>query len=1579
MNKKVDQAFDILADDEDVYDPVRIEPILNVINAGKATDEELNTIAGAGIGALSDAAQKKLGTFVDLDAADEDMGDDSLFMAEATETGPVVDAPLIDDELDPDLGPVPENVDDAEMMFDTMRIEGQAHPSGPVEPDPILVPQEGNLLPDLTPTASVKTEAVINAVEDKETSIVIETVDAYKDLPPEQAVKLETQEMSEAPKAAVMEREELWQDLLPPMSTERRAGMRPIKELRAIHTFEPKPEEKPATPFFFEDFKGQVMEDQSFTDNMLNLLEMNAAPDLGGFNPISQKAGIRHGILKEQLGHFPSLGDIHASREATFGFEPYSEENEPKIKHPDHMDAYMDATNAMEMEIINRHITIQKERREAVEVGDPSLLTQFAAGIGAPENLVPIPAAAIFSRAKAFAKVGGATAGVTAMAEMARWEDDPTMTLEEGALSVAFSGLLGGAFGAAGAHFHGASVKKISDNMILENTRNEQGVTKAEHDMRQSLSFVENNSLAEMHIVPTPKVKMQDGTHIDIRIEGQEIHADLELIHLEYKSGRWLDEVDEATSKQINSKEDWVEYRLRRSMMGVGDTLDEVVDPKAIIKEMEASKRLGLLAEDAPVENVAAKVKERDERVLADAGEGEGEGRISNMMGLQKLFNNSQFPWYKLKLNVLGGKVGGHFSRLAHHLVSPPGIKMDGTITWGATEGSVSSLTYLRQGSMMAAIRQSEDAYTRYREWGPRGSDFGHKAKSGYDAIVSKMKAKNWVKGDAYEGRMSPEEFNTQINYALLNDGRADQDALTKAGFGDGHANEFIEAAAHDAKKLYYDVMEADGRTAGVFGIEGMKVEVALKQKFVKEREIRLNEFQQSLTDQVTEKQRFEIQRLEEQIKANEGIDTPAARENIEAAQKTIEHRKGLIKDAEEGSFTIRGEDDSFGVVTEKQMEALSGFRERLKKPQEELAQSQKNLEDTAKLPIKQDLDDGYVHRVWLTDKIEANKKEFVDWLEAEYREMAMRERRSTEGAAERAEITMKRLTGDEEQKLIDAASKLKAKASAEALLKKLKTELGDEVDFRDLGPKTTPMMARKIDIPTKRLLAGGWIEGDFAVTTQVYHSRMARPLEMVRKFGSTDMRHTFDELEAEFQDHLAATPKKEHAALRAEYDDQVKQLTSMRDMMLGVYNLPENPDSWTRIAADVGIASSIVTQMGRAYQVAVIDAGKIIMFMGMKGLFGGVINRLLNDYDANLSKMWGADIQKFGEASETALVGAHSMGDMSDGIITNWGSNARRMAHKGKSWMHLVNLMGPVTDILKKMTGSFAGDKISRIALDFVSGNKISKTDMKDILSFMDEDMLKRIGDQVKKHGIMKDDQLVSNLDWNAKSNAGNIVYANIAKWDDDAAREAMSTTLVDVVQNTIMTPTAADRPLLMSEPVWRAILLYKGFSITATQRLLMAGVQQRDARVLSSMAVMLGLGYAVDAHRSPPYDDRAALSPERFMRAFELSGIGGVFTDVNSMIETATNHEMGLGPAMGLDPMMDDLNWAQRTGAVAGAVASPWLNLFHAFFDEDADNSDMARSVRRTIPLNNLWIWNDMFTRAQQDLADGLNALEK
>jgi len=223
------------------------------------------------------------------------------------------------------------------------------------------------------------------------------------------------------------------------------------------------------------------------------------------------------------------------------------------------------------------------------------------------------------------------------------------------------------------------------------------------------------------------------------------------------------------------------------------------------------------------------------------------------------------------------------------------------------------------------------------------------------------------------------------------------------------------------------------------------------------------------------------------------------------------------------------------------------------------------------------------------------------------------------------------------------------------------------------------------------------------------------------------------------------------------------------------------------------------------------------------------------------------------------------------------------------------------------------------------------------------------------------------------AGSQKGDSLFlANTEAWTDREAVNRFRAILASEVNVAVITPGAADKFNFMSGAVGKTMMQYRSFGLAATQRVLMSGLQARDRSALLGALSMVALAAIVDSARRPDYIDLDM--SEVMFRSVETSGVLGIFSDINSALEIASGNQFGLRPMLGFNPLIKDTNWASRTGAIAGAAPSQFLQLLYAVSDPDATASEQARAYRYTLPFNNVVWWDDIVTRQQRGLAETL-----
>jgi archaellum component FlaC len=633
-----------------------------------------------------------------------------------------------------------------------------------------------------------------------------------------------------------------------------------------------------------------------------------------------------------------------------------------------------------------------------------------------------------------------------------------------------------------------------------------------------------------------------------------------------------------------------------------------------------------------------------------------------------------------------------------------------------------------------------------------------------------------------------------------------------------------------------------------------------------------------------------------------------------------------------------------------------------------------------------------YFHRMWRLSEIEKRPEEFAELLRKHFRqnpktivngkevELSTKpadiEARVQETLAairkeaifndtmglmnkgdrvERAKARVEQLKKDIEQrgdaKFIDD---LTVREVREAQIRNLEAEIakgkGDGVG----GP--SPILTRKLDINDYEFRE--FLEQDVDVVGQHYSMRMGPIIEMARKFGDFRMESKLDELNKLLDEEIAANPamasklEKERIALN-------KAVGDLRDKVLGVYGIPANPDALGVRALRALKAWNVLSLMGKAWLAALADAGRISMSEGFGRTFGNLFRNATDRLEKGKSSEWykaGLEVEQAGEALEIAM--ATRMQQMTDiGGGYHGMTKLEKWIHQQQGPFFFLNMLSVWTDNAKRFAGGMIQSRMIEDALAWSAG-KLPTERMERLAAVgMDEQWAKRFARQWREAGSSKGDSLY---------------LANTEEWSDQEAVRVFRGIMSTEINNAVITPGAADKFNFMSKPLGSVLMQYRSFGLSATQRIMMSAMQQRDKSALLGITSMIALAGMVDYIRRPDWVELDA--DEMIFRAVERSGVTGIFSDINSALEIGSGMQFGLRPMLGLDAVVKDPNWAQRVGAPLGAVGSQWLQFIYAFTDSSATASEKAAGVRYMIPYQNLWFWSDAWTRAQRTLAEQL-----
>ena len=502
------------------------------------------------------------------------------------------------------------------------------------------------------------------------------------------------------------------------------------------------------------------------------------------------------------------------------------------------------------------------------------------------------------------------------------------------------------------------------------------------------------------------------------------------------------------------------------------------------------------------------------------------------------------------------------------------------------------------------------------------------------------------------------------------------------------------------------------------------------------------------------------------------------------------------------------------------------------------------------------------------------------------------------------------------------------------------------------------------------KLQENGFIVDDILSLMKTYYRQMTPDILLTRKYGDPNGLG-YKAFNKEFEglydkgllgikqdyDNLLTTRKITRAEHKNLLNTDVKDMEASIELFRGTYGLPSDPTKWYSIGMRTMKNYNALTML-TGFFAAVPDVARIVMTSGIERGFKTQLEMYSSMLGKSLQKVGKKEANQFGEAVDM-VTGSRAMlfSDINDmfGIYNKVEAGMSKLANI--NFMY-VNLMSRWTEFMKGAASLTIGSRIVEDSILWKKGTLKTKWKTKLAASGIDEQMAKRIAKQFEIHGEK------------TKFN----FLPNTAKWDDDLAAQAFGNALVKDINLTIVTPAKGDTPLWMSTELGSTIAQFKKFVMGSTQRMLMRGMQEKDLDFLFGSILLIGSGMLIDSvytkYRYGKDYSKISLT-DKLLNAFDRSGLGGAYVDVNRAIEALTDNRIGIRPMLGAKKPYGT-SVKSKLGSVLGPSASQITNIFDIMYDVGSNkyNHWTARNVRRLIPFQNVWYLDWLFDDIEKGL---------
>ena len=505
----------------------------------------------------------------------------------------------------------------------------------------------------------------------------------------------------------------------------------------------------------------------------------------------------------------------------------------------------------------------------------------------------------------------------------------------------------------------------------------------------------------------------------------------------------------------------------------------------------------------------------------------------------------------------------------------------------------------------------------------------------------------------------------------------------------------------------------------------------------------------------------------------------------------------------------------------------------------------------------------------------------------------------------------------------------------------------------------------RTNEIPNEFYAQLGVIDTDIAHILQMYAHRAGVGIEYSRAFGSPDAELSLSRALS----HVARESKgKTPEAIAKEMENLRDEFRNLRDGMLGTaFN---NADAIGVREAGIIKAWFTLTSMGRAIFSSLSEVVRPMWVLGVKENFGFMLNALGN---TDLLKKGLAEQRQmaadYWELAMGQTFRLHMEGGVEAGFSMNKYNRAldtigKPMGYLARTPEYVMNGVGILTHVQKTYTGLVASHILVRNIKNVAEGINTPKE-----LEFL------------ASYGISAEDaKLMAKMP--IESDRG-INFANTAKWEDRDLARKFYDSVTGIQRRVINSVGPADKPAVMMGILGKgadrkdAALLSVPFQLRswgmgATNKIMLSGLQGRDASFMSGTMMMLGASYLMLDLKTPDKVWERMGMDERILSSLEHSGLFAWYGDINKTLESLSGDQYGIRPALGMQPKFknphDELAFA---GEFLGAGPNKMFNSYRSL--TTGTDREQARAIITAIPFHDmLWIPKTFKNFAQEKVED-------
>lgn len=527
---------------------------------------------------------------------------------------------------------------------------------------------------------------------------------------------------------------------------------------------------------------------------------------------------------------------------------------------------------------------------------------------------------------------------------------------------------------------------------------------------------------------------------------------------------------------------------------------------------------------------------------------------------------------------------------------------------------------------------------------------------------------------------------------------------------------------------------------------------------------------------------------------------------------------------------------------------------------------------------------------------------------------------------------------------------------------------------------------AEHIVTPRNEALRGSLKNRDFAIPSALIDKFLVNDVEQVlhsytrsvipdmllhERFGDVEMSREMRKLNEEYAaKSMAAKTPKERVRIESDRAGAIQDLAAVRDRIRNVYGWPaEQAMPVTARVARLAKLYNTATDLGTSTLNSVPDMAGAVFQHGLQTVVGDA----WAPYLAGMMQGGTAYTAAMRRQARDLLTGletrmnlrGHSLSDMLDNYKP--GSKLERGARWIADKSQLVNFQAPWTDLTKTMATTVAVAEHMR-AIERTVAGKGTAAD----------------GRLLARSNINPE---TANKIWHEYTNGGGDAvdgtpFVDVMKWQDRDARETFMAAIGREADISVVTP-GHEKSLWHSNPVLSLVGQFKSFVGATHEKLMIPGLQRRDANTLSGVLSAVSAGmlsyklYSIVAGRET--SDR----PQDWIKeGISRGGVLGWLDETNnSGLSKLTSGRADIYRLIGADRPMS--RFEQRSTAAA-LLGPTWGKIEGAVgASGSAFRGEWARSdttaMLRLAPLRNLWYLRNLISEATDHINDAFGVPAK